>query len=398
MKTVKNLLLLMLAMSILSCAKDDDYTDIVSDDDVVVDDGNTGGTTDDQILAQTLNLPTTYFNYANIQLPNYFLDNQLQNEDNTPNNNPITDAGATLGRVLFYDKKLSANNTISCASCHIQENGFSDPNVLSIGFEGGLTGRNSMGLSNAKFYENGRFFWDERAETLEDQVLMPIQDQVEMGLTLDELVAKVSAEEYYRILFTRAFGDETVTTQRISFAMAQFIRAMVSYESKFDAGMAQVNNPQQNFPNFTASENLGKNLFFSNRTRCNDCHDTNAMVGDAPRNNGLDAVLTDLGVGGVTGNNGDRGEFKVGSLRNIELTAPYMHDGRFETLGDVIDHYDFGVVNSPDLDNRLRVQGGMVRRLNLNATERQGLIDFLLTLTDNNFITDEKYSDPFINN
>ena len=245
------------------------------------------------------------------------MDNQLQNEDNTPNNNPITDAGATLGRVLFYDKKLSANNTISCASCHIQENGFSDPSILSIGFEGGFTGRNSMGLSNAKFYQNGRFFWDERADSLEEQVLMPIQDQVEMGLTLDELVAKVAAEEYYRILFTRAFGDEAVTTQRISFAMAQFIRAMVSYESKFDAGMAQVNNPQQNFPNFTASENLGKNLFFSNRTRCNDCHDTNAMVGDQARNNGLDAMLTDLGVGGVTGNNNDRGEFKVGSLRNI---------------------------------------------------------------------------------
>lgn len=397
MKILKNTLLLMMALSMVACASDDDYVDI-SGDDVVVDDGDTGSSTDDQILAQTLNLPTTLFNYANIQLPGYFLDNQLQGEDNTPNNNPITDAGATLGRVLFYDKKLSANNTISCASCHIQENGFSDPNVLSIGFEGGLTGRNSMGLSNAKFYDNGRFFWDERAETLEDQVLMPIQDQVEMGLTLDELVAKVSAEEYYRILFTRAFGDETVTTQRISFAMAQFIRAMVSYESRFDQGMAQVNNPQQNFPNFTASENLGKNLFFSNRTRCNDCHDTNAMVGDAPRNNGLDAILTDLGVGGVTGNNGDRGEFKTGSLRNIELTAPYMHDGRFETLGDVIDHYDFGVMDSPDLDNRLRVQGGMVRRLNLTAAERQGLIDFLLTLTDNNFVTDEKYSDPFIDN
>ncbi len=255
-----------------------------------------------------------------------------------------------------------------------------------------------MGLSNAKFYANGRFFWDERAATLEDQVLMPIQDEVEMGLTLTELVDKVSAEDYYRILFERAFGDSNITSERISFALAQFIRSMVSYESRFDQGRAQVNNPQQNFPNFTASENLGKNLFFSNRTRCSDCHDTSAMVGDAARNNGLDAVLTDLGVAGVTGNNGDRGEFKTGSLRNIELTAPYMHDGRFQTLGDVIDHYDTGVMNSADLDNRLRVQGGQVRRLNLTAAERQALIDFLLTLTDNNFITDQKYSDPFLNN
>lgn len=399
MKILKHTLIWVIALSLFSCASDDnDYVDI-SGDDISVDDDTTGGTvTDDQILAQTLNLPTASFNYANITLPGHFLDNELNQEDNTPANNQITDEGATLGRVLFYDKKLSANNTIACASCHVQENGFSDPNTLSIGFEGGLTGRNSMGLSNAKFYQNGRFFWDERAETLEDQVLMPIQDEVEMGLTLTELVTKVSAEDYYAILFERAFGDSTVTTERISLALSQFIRSMVSYESKFDQGMAQVNNAQQNFPNFTASENLGKNLFFSDRTRCSDCHDTNAMVGDQARNNGLDATLTDLGLAGVTGNNGDRGEFKTGSLRNIELTAPYMHDGRFQTLGEVIDHYDDGVMNSADLDNRLRVPGGGVRRLNLTPTERQALIDFLLTLTDDNFTSDPKYSDPFINN
>lgn len=398
MRILKFLFIAVLLSSFFACSNDE-YVDI--SDDVVVDDptddGTNGGTTDDDILAQTLNLPNSSFNYANILLPAYFLNNQLQQEDNTPNNNPITDAGATLGRVLFYDKKLSANNSVSCASCHLQENGFADPNTLSFGFEGGLTGRNSMGLANAKFYDNGRFFWDERAATLEEQVLMPIQDAVEMGLTLDELENKVGTEQYYQILFERAFGDATINRDRISLALAQFIRSMVSYESKFDEGLAQTNNAQANFPNFTASENLGKNLFFSNRTRCSDCHDTNAFVGDQARNNGLDAILTDLGVGGVTGNNNDRGEFKVGSLRNIELTAPYMHDGRFATLGQVIDHYDDGVQNSNDLDNRLRVGGGQVRRLNLNAAERQGLIDFLITLSDNNFISDEKYSDPFIN-
>ncbi len=392
MRTLTKIGLLILMLTFSFCSNGEDYVDIVNDDTT---DGNV---TDDDVLARTLNLPTTSFNYANIVLPAYFLNNDLRNEDNTPANNPITDAGATLGRVLFYDKNLSANNTISCASCHIQENGFSDPNTFSVGFEGGLTGRNSMGLANAKFYDNGRFFWDERASSLEEQVLMPIQDAVEMGLTLDELQTKIASEDYYRILFRRAFGDENVTSERISLALAQFIRSMVSYQSKFDEGLAQTGNSMQNFPNFTASENLGKNLFFSNRTRCSDCHDTNAFVGDRARNNGLDAVLTDLGVAGVTGNNGDRGEFKTGSLRNIELTGPYMHDGRFATLGEVIDHYDTGVVNSGDLDNRLRVGGGQVRRLNLNATERQALIDFLLTLTDNNFITDEKYSNPFINN
>ena len=389
MKILKILFFALLVISFTSCNNDDDYVDIsISDGDVIIED----------VFNGILNLPEDSFNYANIQLPAFFLDNDLQNEDNTPNNNPITNPGATLGRVLFYDKKLSANNTIACASCHNQEDGFSDTAILSVGFEGGLTGRNSMGLANAKFYNNGRFFWDERAETLEDQVLMPIQDAVEMGLTLDELENKIGAETYYKVLFARAFGDSIATRERISLSLAQFIRSMVSYESKFDAGLAATNNPQVNFPNFTASENLGKNLFFSNRTRCSDCHDTNAFVGDQARNNGLDAILADVGVTGVAGGNNDRGAFKVGSLRNIELTAPYMHDGRFATLGDVVDHYDNGIQNSNDLDNRLRVAGGQVRRLNLTPAERQGLIDFLMTLTDNNFISDEKYSDPFVSN
>ena len=384
MRILRTTLVLVFAINLLSCSNEEEYVDIIQDDPIVSSD--------------ILNLPAVSYNYENIQFPGYFLNNDLRNEDNTPNNNPITDAGATLGRVLFYDKQLSANNTVSCASCHIQSNGFSDPNVLSVGFDGGLTGRNSMGLSNAKFYDNGRFFWDERAATLEDQVLLPIQDAVEMGLTLDELVSKVASREYYQALFTQAFGDDVVTTQRISFALAQFVRSIVSFESKYDEGLAQVNNPQDNFPNFTASENLGKNLFFSNRTRCSDCHDTNAFVGDQARNNGLDAILTDLGVGGANGNNNDRGEFKTGSLRNIGLTAPYMHDGRFATLGEVIDHYDNGVQNSNDLDNRLRVDNNQVRRLNLNPTERQALIDFLLALTDTNFVADVKYSDPFVDN
>lgn len=363
----------------------------IVNDDITQDDDAT-------ILARTLNLPASSFEYANVTFPNHFYTPDMLDEDNTPNDNQITNAGATLGRVLFYDKRLSANNTISCASCHVQENGFSDPNQFSIGFEGGLTGRNSMGLSNAKYYDNGRFFWDERAATLEDQVLMPVQDAVEMGLTLDELVSKVGAEEYYAVLFRDAFGDENVNSDRISRALAQFIRSMVSFESKFDVGRAMVDNPGNNFPNFTTSENLGKNLFFSNRTRCSDCHDTSSFVGDRARNNGLDVLSEDLGVAGVSGNNNDRGEFKVGSLRNIALTAPYMHDGRFATLEEVVEHYDNGVQNSPDLDNRLRVGNGQIRRLNLTEIEKQALVDFMRTLTDMNFIQDEKFSNPFLDN
>ncbi|MFY0604829.1 MAG: cytochrome-c peroxidase [Flavobacteriaceae bacterium] len=393
MKVLKTCFAVLIFISVTSCSPNEDYVDITSDPIDGDDNGNGTGTGN---ASDVLNLPATSFNYANVQLPGYFLNNDLAREDNTPNNNPITNSGATLGRVLFYDKKMSLNNTVSCASCHVQEDGFSDANVLSTGFDGGLTGRNSMGLANARFYRNGRFFWDERANTLEDQVLMPIQDHIEMGMTLADLETKLNAETYYDQLFIDAFGDDTVTSNRISLALAQFIRSMVSYESKYDAGIAQTNNAMANFPNFTQSENLGKNLFFSNRTRCSDCHDTNAFVGDQARNNGLDAVFSDLGVGGVTGNNNQTGDFKVPSLRNIELTGPYMHDGRFATLAQVIEHYNSGVQNSQFLDNRLR-QGNGVRRLNLSAQESQALVDFLLTLTDNNFITDEKFSDPFTN-
>lgn len=361
----------------VSCNQEEQYIAIENTDTVTQSEAD--------ILDEFLNLPLNVFEY-NGNLPNHFLANGTAQEDNTPNYNPVTNDGATLGRVLFYDKQLSKNNTISCASCHVQEKGFSDPNRFSTGFEGGLTPRNSMGLANSNFYRNGRFFWDERASTLEEQVLMPIQDGVEMGLTLDELVSKVSDDTYYKVLFQRAFGDEEVTSNRISRALSQFVRSMVSYQSKYDAGLVQTNNPRANFPNFTTSENLGKDLFFSNRTRCSECHHTNAFVGDQARNNGLDATITDEGVG--------QGRFKTNSLRNIELTAPYMHDGRFTTLTQVVEFYNSGVQNSQFLDNRLR-QGNNARRLNLSNQEKQALVDFLLTLTDADFVSDEKFSNPF---
>lgn len=359
-------------------------------DDVDMDDINNGD------FSEVINLPDDTYNYADIDLPDHFLANAVNRIDNTPNDNQVTDAGATLGRVLFYDKILSANNTTACASCHIQSNGFADGKTLSLGFEGGETGRNSMGLANARYYDNGHFFWDERAGTLEDQVLMPIQDDVEMGLTLDELVSKIQEQDYYEPLFTEAFGNSTVTTNRIADALAQFVRSMVSYESRFDVGLEAVNgNENADFPNFSQLENLGKDLFFSGRTQCSNCHATATMSGDRARNNGLDAGFPDLGLGAVTGNANDNGKFKVNSLRNIALTAPYMHDGRFETLEEVIGFYDRGIQNNPNLDQRLRTNNGNVRRMNLNPQERQALVAFLRTLTDDNFISDVKFSNPF---
>jgi len=354
------------------------------------------------LLQAPPNLPATPYNYANINLPAYYNVPPIQDQNNTPNNNQITDAGATLGRVLFYDKNMSFNNTIACASCHKQEDGFSDTDIFSTGFLGGLTGRNSMGLANASFYQNGRFFWDERAETLEEQVLMPIQDHVEMGMDLDTLVLKLNIP-YYDPLFEDAFGDTTITTERISLALSQFIRSMVSYNAKFDEGMQAIGQaPFETtpFPNFTESENLGKQLYFSNQTRCASCHGAVSFAAPGPRNNGLDEVSVDNGVGAITGVPQSMGAFKVNSLRNIELTPPYMHDGRFATLEEVVEHYNSGVQNHPNLSPILRnppnsPNPGQPRRLNLTQEEKTALVDFLKTLTDDVFTQDVKYSNPF---
>jgi cytochrome c peroxidase len=348
------------------------------------------------VRAQSPDLPTPVLpdipdEYANLNLPAHFNTPQLINIDNTPFDNPVTNEGARLGRVLFYDKRLSANNTVACASCHIQANGFADPSAFSHGFAGGLTGRNSMSLANARYFGPGTFFWDERAPSLEAQTLRPIQDSVEMGLTLPELESKVAAETYYAPLFQAAFGTSEVTSERISLALAQFVRAMVSYRARYDQGRAS------NFSIFTPQENLGRQLF-NGRGRCNVCHTTDAFVAPNARNNGLELVSTDTGLGGVTGNPADNGKFKVPSLRNIALTGPYMHDGRFGTLAEVIEFYNSGVQAHPNLDPVLRGPGpnGQPRRLNLNPVEQEALLAFLNTLTDEAFVTDPKFSDPFV--
>ncbi len=373
----------------ISCEVDDGETDVTNTNPITP--GEPVPTISD--FSDVLNLPTTPLNYANIVLPNYF--NQDDDIDNTPNDNQVTDWGATLGRVLFYDENLSLNNTISCASCHEAENGFSDAAAFSTGFEGNLTGRNSMGLANAKFYNSGRFFWDERANNLENQVLLPIQDHIEMGLTLTQLENRVRNEDYYLVLFNAAFGSETVNSDRISLALAQFVRSMLSYNSKYDAGRSQVNNERDNFPNFTAAENQGKAIFFG-QGNCDDCHGTESFVGPNPRNNGLDVVYADNGVGEISGNQNDFGDFKVPSLRNIALTAPYMHDGRFATLAQVVEHYSSGVQNHPNLSNQLR-QNGQPRLGNFSNAEKAALVAFMNTLTDTEFINDVRYSNPFVN-
>jgi cytochrome c peroxidase len=269
-----------------------------------------------------------------------------------------------------------------------------------------------MSLMEARYYRNGRFFWDERAATLEDQVLMPIQNEVEMGLTLEELAARVKAQSYYPPLFEQAFGDPEITTDRISRALAQFVRSIVSSRSRYDEGLAAVNDPAAPFPGFTAQENQGKALFLG-PAGCAPCHLDDGpphppprrnrafFLIDFPTNNGLDegAPTDDKGVGDITGNPLDDGRFKSPSLRNVALTAPYMHDGRFDTLEKVVEHYNTGVKLHPNLDPRLRVPGTQPpepRRLDLSPDESAALVAFLRTLTDEAIIADEKYADPFV--
>ncbi len=304
--------------------------------------------------------------------------------DNTPADNPITDAGAALGRVLFYDMRLSASDGLSCAGCHSPFVAFGDTPALSVGFAGGLTGRHTPALTNARFYRRGRFFWDERAATLEAQVLGPIQNRVEMGLTLDDLTAKLAATAYYPPLFQAAFGTPAVTSDRVSRALAQYVRSLVSTGSRYDHAFTAAGTA--NFAAvFTAQELEGERLFRT--VGCVACHVTVSQVSDSVHNIGLDAVGADSGAG--------RGAFKVPSLRNVAVRPPYMHDGRFTTLAQVVDFFDAGVRPDPNLDPRLRNPDGSPKRLGLTAAQKAALVAFLETLTDSTFLTAARFANPF---
>jgi cytochrome c peroxidase len=342
-----------------------------------------------------------YVTYAVTNLPEHYLPSPPYGDvpftDNTPDDNPITNDGATLGRVLFYDKRLSINQTISCASCHTQETGFSDVRRYSIGHSGIPTPRHSPGLSNAKYYERGRFRWDETALTLEQQCIIPIVALDEMGMTMPELRQRLESTTFYPRLFKNAFGDPAVTNDRIAKSMAQFIRSMVSYHSKFDLAFERGTD---GFPNFDAvydlSESLGQQLFMRGNDnislKCDSCHKTAAFVLDEPHNIGLDPDnLDDEGAGD--------GKFKVPSLRNIAVRTHFMHDGRFSSLEEVVEFYSTGIQDNPFLDALLREGGNPDNpplHLNLTKQEIIAITDFLETLTDYEFLSDKRFSDPFL--
>ncbi|HOZ50911.1 MAG TPA: cytochrome c peroxidase [Chitinophagaceae bacterium] len=344
-------------------------------------------------------LPATVSDY-NVVLP-------LDALNNTPGDNAITDHGATLGRVLFYDKKLSINNQTACGSCHFQSQAFADPVNLSTGFEGKKTSRNSMAIVNA--ISSGGYFWDHRTTALEDMVLQPIKHQVEMGMEkIDILPKKIATIDYYPQLFKNAFGSEEITKEKISKAMAQFLRSMVAYNSKADetnlmnGGGFGMGWGQTTDPRVTQAEKHGAQLF--QEKGCTNCHSGSNLRGwneNDFANIGLEMEYKDKGLG--ENDASQEGIFKVPSLRNVALTAPYMHDGRFATLKDVLNHYNSNVVDHKNLDTRLKENpwsGGSVnppRKLNLTNGDINDIVAFLTTLTDENLIHNPKFSDPFQN-
>jgi cytochrome c peroxidase len=344
-----------------------------------------------RVSARKITLPEKPFTYANLDLPAHFKTSAANRFDNTPKDNPVTDHGSTLGRVLFYDTRLSANHTVSCSSCHVQKHAFTDPERFSKGFQGERTDRHAMTLVNLRYVRQARFFWDQRAGNLEAMVLLPIQSKLEMGQDLTRLVDALGQDGDYTNLFKNAFGDPAVTKERIGKALAQFVRSMVSYQSKFDEGASKANSVRDEFANFTVQENRGKALFLRN---CAICHMPEGQSAHfsmvAPANTGLDAdaITGDGGVGEMTLNPRQLGQFKPPSLRNVEVTAPYMHDGRFDALEKVIDHYSDGVKPHPNLDPR-------VEKLNYTPEQKAELLAFLKTLTDRKFLTDPKFADPF---
>jgi cytochrome c peroxidase len=349
------------------------------------------------VLAEHLAIdPTNLPDYEPGFPPHYFPE--VFDTDNTPFGNGVTAEGALLGRVLFFDRQLSRNGSVACASCHQAEHGFSDAARFSQGFDGGRTGAHSMRLANARFYGPGSMFWDKRARTLEAQVTEPIQDSVEMGFDaahggLEALATKLAAQPYYPILFKRAFGDAAITEKRLQAALAQYVRSLVSVNSRFDEGFAATFDPSRPdrglngpFPNFSAEENRGKTLFVlppnAGGLGCAGCHQppTFALAPNA-RSNGLDE--------------GETRVFKSPSLKNVADDGAFMHDGRFTTLEQVVAHYSAGIQPGPALDNRLRTPDGRPLRLNIPEDDAAALVAFMKALSDPVLAADARFQSPF---
>jgi cytochrome c peroxidase len=313
-----------------------------------------------------------------------------------PFNNPTTVEGVLLGRKLFYEVKLSGDNSISCASCHKQQYAFADTSAFSKGVGGTNGTRNAPGLSNVAWQTS--LFWDGRASSLENQVPGPIQNPIEMHQDLSAAVSKLQATSVYPPLFKAVFGSATITALGIQNAIAQFERTLISSNSKFDKFIGG------NSSAFNAQEHSGYILFSTHPLpqanirggNCGDCHGGYLQKNRSYENNGLDSIFNDNGYGIFTGNSFDNGKFKVPSLRNIALTAPYMHDGRFKTLEEVLAHYNQHVLQSATISPLMNVSNDATgTTLGLTQQEIDDIIVFLHTLTDTTFTKDPRFSKPF---
>jgi cytochrome c peroxidase len=323
-----------------------------------------------------------------------------------PEDNPLTQEAVELGRHLFYDPRLSGDNTVSCSTCHLQRLAFTDGKPTAIGVSGRALAFNSMSLANLMWGPR-RFFWNGRVSTLEEQALVPIQHPDEMAQDLDDLVDELGEDETYRLLFDAAYGK--ISPESIAAALASFQRTLVSANSRYDQFL-------RGEVTLSGQEELGRKLFMAHPdtkaslrgANCIDCHSQFLTSGFSTRldgfsNNGLDAeAYLPAGLQEVTGKPEHRGLFKVPTLRNIALTAPYMHDGRFGTLEEVLNHYNEGISVSSTLSplileaSNLDIAPGDRVSLNLTAEETAAVIAFLHTLTDEDFVTDKRFSNPFL--
>jgi cytochrome c peroxidase len=308
-----------------------------------------------------------------------------------PADNPTTKEGVYLGRMLFYDPRLSSIATVSCATCHQQSRAFTDGLAHSVGVSGKFTQRNSMALVNLLWVR--QLFWDGRSNSLEEQALIPMAHADEMGMKVGMAARRLQGVAPYPALFRQVFGSDTITDVRIGKAIAQFERTLISADAPYDQYLAGTHTltgaEQHGLALFTEAMNPERGTRGGN---CAHCHGGPKLYQELFHNNGLDADPTDAGRQTITNLALDRGRFRVPTLRNVALTAPYMHDGRFATLDAVLDHYSEHVQESPTLARELTAEqaGG----LRLTTTEKLDLIAFLHTLTDSTFIRNPLFAKP----
>ena len=323
-----------------------------------------------------------------IEIPQLFSDLLLP--PLIPSDNPQTEEGIRLGRELFYEPLLSGDGTQACANCHFSEYSFTEPTRFSTGITGAIGTRNAMPLYNMAWNFEANFLWDGRAKSLEEQVSDPIENVIEMNNTWPNALATLQATNNYPELFSQAFGTSTITKELVTKAIAQFERTLVSGNSRFDQYLLGDQNA------ITASEINGFNIFMDEeRGDCFHCHGSNSnplWTDNIFHNNGLDSSFDDLGLGGITGDPLDNGKFKSPSLRNLAYTSPFMHDGRFETLDEVINHYSEGLVYSETIDPLIKyiAEGGA----QLTEEDKADLKAFLLSLSEPGFTSNPDFQNP----